>query len=128
MPPPDLGLKNRTGRRGAGAGARCPRTPNAARAHTRPEDERGDHEYLFEQPVAYERENRRAEPKRCHGQAGDAGRSPSQDAIPGRGASDREAGERDQAARELLQCNHKREPEPPEAEEEGADRGGSAGA
>ena len=64
--------------------------------------ERGDDQQLLEQAVAHQQDDRRAETERADRQAGDPARASSQDAVPGRGSCEGDAGERDQAARELL--------------------------
>ena len=122
MPPPDFGLKNNTGRRGA---ATCGRLyPNAegrpcagAAQHERTHDQR-----LLEQAIAQQQHDRRPEPEHADRQAHDTEHAAAQHAVPRRDGCERDAGKRDQPARELLHRDDDRKSEPAKAQQQRADR------
>ena len=109
LPPPDFGLKNSTGRCGAAACGRWARTPNAARAQAQLSTSAATTSTSSSRRSLDQQDDRRAEAERADRQAGDARRAASQDAVPGRRGGDGDAGERDQAARELLHRDDDRE-------------------
>ena len=98
--------------------AETERGPRAGAA----QHERADDEQFLEQAVAHQQHDRRAEPERSDREARDPRRAASQDPVPDPGGGDGDAGQRDQAARELLDCDDDREAEPAEAEQQGGDR------
>ena len=103
LPPPDLGLKNSTGRLGARrVGQRHVHAEGGTRRRQRHQEPCHDQQLAEQRAVPGEQQRHRAGERQAgDGQPGHARRSPPQNAVPGRRGGDHDAGQQPQAAREL---------------------------
>ena len=102
LPPPDFGLKIRTGCSGAGADRSCGRSAHgdsrAGAGRNDSADDQGD----LDRAVVDDQQDRRRERDRAEREADDSDRAAPQDPVPGGHDRDAHQAEDDQALRELL--------------------------